>query len=200
MDDKPWGRKKRAATRRRPLHLNISKQSIKQFIQTSKGGLLTVTLLAVMMVLLFALAIRLPAPAIDTTPINETAVGYNEFLQQVKAGNVQAVVIKGDELDALLKKPLDSKSSGSTQQNAAANYALWRHDIGVDNTLSAAASNSSQDLNPAQALYTHLPAGGDASLVPQLLTSHVTVNTLAVSQTSRWLNWLLKLLDRKSVV
>jgi cell division protease FtsH len=117
-------------------------------------------------------------------------------VQQVKANNVQAVLIRGNEIDGLLATFPSNRATPSATQtasNADAQYGAWlRYVTGTDTTWSSAKSGASID--SSRIVYTRLPALGDSALMPLLLAKHVRISTLPAAQTPAWQFWLLRFL------
>ena len=74
-----------------------------QTLKTSSSSLLTGLLLACFFLLLFGLALHLPPPAPSAPPSIFTEVPYSTLIKQVQAGQVMAVNMQGDALNALTR-------------------------------------------------------------------------------------------------
>jgi hypothetical protein len=74
-----------------------------QTLKTSSSSLVTGLLLACIFLLLFGLAWHLPPPAPSSPPGIFTEVSYSTLIKQVQAGQVMAVNMQGDALNALTR-------------------------------------------------------------------------------------------------
>ncbi|MFL5656703.1 MAG: ATP-dependent zinc metalloprotease FtsH [Ktedonobacteraceae bacterium] len=150
-------------------------------------------------VLLFSLVSQLQAPSTNTTPGGVTAISYSAFVQQVKAGNVLAVTIQGNDVNALLASSfsqahtppaLTATPTATPASKVAADVAAWSRYVGAG--YPSWPSTSSSPIDPARAVFTRMPASGDAGLSQLLLNKHIMLNTLPVPQPSIWLGLLWK--------
>ena len=175
---------------------NVTKSQILKFLGTHKQALFAGILLTAILVLLFGVFSQLQAPATSAPPAGVTAVDYSTFVSQVKAEDVLAVTIRGDEINGLLAQPLaqgqtdTGKQATITPAQRAADLAAWNHYIGASNASSWASTSSASAIDPAHLVYTQLPDSGDASLVPLLSSNHVEVTTLSPATTPVWLSLL----------
>lgn len=171
-------------------------QKTKQNIKKYRNGILTGTLLLFVVALLFGIASQLPPPATNISPAGETSISYSTFVQQVKANNVEAVLIRSDEIDGLLAAPSTSHAAPSATQTASeadAEYSAWLHYItGAGTAWSTGKGGVSID--SSRIIYTRLPVLGDSALMPLLLAKHVRISTLPASQAPAWQSWVLKFL------
>jgi len=209
MDDKASRRTKAEEQGRRhkpqqgvPQATNYGRK-VWKFLQTHKNSLFTSFMLLSMVVLLFGIFSQLPSPPpANTAPNGETTIDYSTFVKQVQTGNMYAVAIRGDDVNGLLVNPLTTKPSPSGSQSApaatpasqdpSADYAAWSRLVEGNTSWTNGASAAT--MNPARAVYIHLPTGDATSLMALLLASHVRVQTLPVSQTAGWLMMLWKFL------
>ncbi|MBV9230169.1 MAG: ATP-dependent zinc metalloprotease FtsH [Chloroflexi bacterium] len=167
-----------------------------KFLQTHKNTLFTSFMLLLMVVLLFGIFSQFQPPMTNSAPSGETVIDYSTFIKQVNAGNVLAVVIRGNEINGLLADPLapgDVSPTASSNQTAnagnnalAADYAAWSRYVGAGNA-SWTNGMGTPPVSAARAIYTRVPDGGDAALMSVLLSKHVTTSTLPLSQTPGWL-------------
>jgi len=169
-------------------------RKVANFLKTQKQILLTSVLLILFVGLLFGVVSQLQAPPSNTAPSGVTAISYSAFLDQVKAGNVQAATLQGNAINVLLAAPLtqDNESiatpvTTTTASNKAADFAAWSRYVGAGySTWPSMTVNPPVD--PARTVYTQLPASGDAGLMSLLLSKNVIVNTLPVPQSPIWMS------------
>lgn len=74
--------------------------------QRNAQPFLTGALVCTLLFLLYAIASQLPGPALFQAPGNATPVGWQTFVNQVKAGNVRAVLMRGNAMTADLAHSL----------------------------------------------------------------------------------------------
>lgn len=196
MDDKA-DRRGVAETHRR--RLKQAKGKAWKFLKEQKNTLFTGAMLLVGVVLLFGIFSQFQPPATNTTPSGVTAIGYSTFIQQVKAGNVQATALRGSEINGLLQNPLkqqiastpsQSQSAPSTGATSAQDYTIWSRYVSAGYTSAA----GTPPLALARIVYTRMPSGGDTALMSLLVANHVDVTTLAPSQSNGWLSFVGRLL------
>jgi ATP-dependent metalloprotease FtsH len=196
MDEKFYRRHKTEVKWRRRGSVKHLGSKVRQTLKKYRKGILTGTLLFLMVVLLFGIVSQLPSPATNVSPAGETPMGYSAFVQQVKANNVQAVLIRGDEIDGLLATSPTNRaipSATQTASNVNAQDSAWlRYITGADTTWSNGKNGVSID--SSRMVYTQLPALGDSALMPLLLAKHVRISTLPTAQTPAWQSWLLRFL------
>ncbi|HEY5003210.1 MAG TPA: ATP-dependent metallopeptidase FtsH/Yme1/Tma family protein, partial [Ktedonobacteraceae bacterium] len=168
-----------------------------KFLKAQKSTLFTGAMLLLVVVLLFGVFSQFQPPATNTTPSGVTAIDYSTFIQQVKAGNVQATALRGSEINGLLQNPLAQQSVSIQSQNVTSNnsssaqdYAAWSHYVSAGYT----STSGTSPLAIARIVYTRMPAGGDSTLMGLLVANHVNVTTLAPSQNANWLSILGRLL------
>src|SRR5437763_4209948 len=124
---------------RRPKDVRSYRQSVLKFLRTQKQFLLTSVLLTVVIILLFSLVSQLQAPSTNTTPGGATAMSYSAFVQQVKAGNVLAVTIQGQDINALLASSfsqahtttLTATATAISPSKIAKDVAAWNRYVGA---------------------------------------------------------------------
>ncbi len=205
MDDMGGRRSQSGSRRRRHKDVRNYGRNLKQsfakyveFFRTHKQSLLATALLALITVLLFGIFSQLQAPSTDTAPNGVTAVNYSTFVEQVKAGNVLAVAIQGDNVDGLSASPLGQERAStatptaSTPNERATELAAWTRSVDSAYTTWSASSVSSPAFDVARNLYTRLPASGDATLMPLLLNKHVVIKMVPIAQPSIWLGLLMR--------
>ncbi len=205
MDDKGvrWRKLTRRRGNKRKRSVKDYQKAIAKFLVEHKRGVFTSVLLTAITVLLFGIFSLLPAPVTASTPpAGVTAVDYSTFVQQVEDGNVQAVRIQGQEINALLLNPYQSDGTGNapaapvapgSPSKQASNFTAWSHYLGTGYP-GWPATTATTPVDPASALYTTLPASGDQMLMSLLVSKHVSVTTLPVAQTPVWLGLLWKFL------
>ena len=173
--------------------LKLGKKCAK-YLVTHKQSLLAVILLTGLVVLLFGVFSQLQVPSTNAPPSGTTAVDYSTLVTQVKAGNVVAVTIRGNEVNGLLAQPLQQVQAGTsakvtiTPNQRAADLAALSRFVGGGSVWANLPPASAID--PSRLIYTRIPAGGDAALTSLLLSNDVIVNTLPVQQTPAWLSLL----------
>jgi len=165
--------------------LKLGKKCAK-YLVTHKQSLLAVILLTGLVVLLFGVFSQLQVPSTNAPPSGTTAVDYSTLVTQVKAGNVVAVTIRGNEVNGLLAQPLQQVQAGTsarvtiTPSQRAADLAALSRFVGAGSVWANLPPASAID--PSRLIYTRVPAGGDAALTSVLLSNDVIVNTLPVQQ------------------
>src|ERR1700727_862063 len=78
------------------------RKRIVKFFQTRRSTLIAVFLLAAIMVLLFGIVSQFQSPSTEDIPGGQTAINYSTFVTQINANNVLAVIIRDNEVSALL--------------------------------------------------------------------------------------------------
>ncbi len=173
--------------------LKLGKKCAK-YLATHKQSLLAVILLTGLVVLLFGVFSQFKVPSTNVPPSGTTAVDYSTLVAQVKAGNVEAVTIRGDELNGLLEQPIHQVQAGTsarvaiTPNQRTADFTALSRFVGAGSVwanLPPAAA-----IDPSRLVYTHIPAGGDTALTSLLLSNNVLVSTLPVQQSPAWLSLL----------
>jgi cell division protease FtsH len=200
MDDKAGRRKKGVEYGRRRKQVHVYGRTVWKFLQNHKNSLLTCFMLLLLVVLVFGVFSQLQPPApVTAVPVGETAADYSTFIQQINNGNVMAVSLRGNEVNALLLNPL-SRTKGSVvqlasvpQQKLTADYAAWNRFLSAGTT-TIASSTTATSFDPARIVYTRMPASSQDQLMSLLISKHVLVNTVPVSQPSVWITMLWRFL------
>ncbi len=198
MDDKADRQMQPKRHGRHYKKINRYRREALEFLRKHKNIVFTCALLVSFVGLLFGLASQIPVPTTNTAPNGVTTVDYNTLVKQVQTGNVQVVAIQGDDVNALLKSPLNrgTPSKDHTIQDKAVpnatDYAIWSRMIGISNSVASNVNLSQMD--SSRAIYAHVPQGGKTLLLTMLNASHVQVNILRVAQQSNWLSLLLHFL------
>ena len=197
MDGKGDRRLKEKMSARRRKGMESYRQQVSKFLSLHKRSLLSSILLIIVIILLFGILGRFPAPASNTVPNGVNVVSYSAFVDQVQADNVLAVTFQGDGVYILLANPYGRKltttapTASHASRNDAAEVTAWSRYVGAEypgwpNT------SVPPPVNPALTLYALLPARGDASLMQSLLHKHITIGTLPVVQSPVWLTWWIR--------
>jgi ATP-dependent metalloprotease FtsH len=192
MDDNGDRRMKLKARWRQHKDARSYRQSASKFLSTHRQSLLTSVLLIAAVVLLFGIVSQLQPPTTNTSPAGVTAISYSAFVQQVEAKNVLAVTIQGNDINGLLAShfsqthALTATPVAKSKSQIQADLAAWSRYVGAGYP-SWPNTTSPPPIDPARAVFTQLPASGDASLMKLLLSEHIAVNTLPVAQPSFWL-------------
>ncbi|HEX7733381.1 MAG TPA: ATP-dependent zinc metalloprotease FtsH [Ktedonobacteraceae bacterium] len=163
------------------------------FCKTHRSALLRGFLVAAIVALLFGIFLQFQGPAGDDVPSGETSINYSVFLNQVNSGNVLAVTLRGNGINALLQKPLtqvNTRSAALTAAQRNAQIEAWTRYAGSVSNSSMDTSNSGID--PARMVYTVLPANGMGQLMPLLLGQHVEVISQPPVQAPAWLSLIWK--------
>ncbi|HWZ20159.1 MAG TPA: ATP-dependent zinc metalloprotease FtsH [Ktedonobacteraceae bacterium] len=198
MDGK--GSRRFSSENDRPRRRNVVEFGKKctKFLVIHRQSLLAGILLTGMVILLFSVFSRLQAPSLNTPPGGTTAVDYSTFKEQIRVGNVLAVSIQNNEVNGLLVHSLQ-KGQTSTQSQASIDakqrsldFTAWSHYLGGSSTW--ASPPVTNTIDPSRLLYTRIPSGGDAALMPLLLSKNVIVTTLPVPQTPVWMSLILRFL------
>jgi ATP-dependent metalloprotease FtsH len=185
--------------RRRVQKVWKTRHTIVKLLKTQKRSLFTAVLLGALVVILFGIAGQLQAPSTDTTPNGVTPIDYSTFIAEVKAGNVEAVTLQGNVINGLLANPLTQKIPPAVKPTSAAvhiqqaDFSAWSRYVGAGYP-SWPSTSTSNPVDPARAVYTHLPPNGDTSLMPLLENYHIVVNTLPPATTPAWLSIVWKFL------
>ncbi|HEY3992786.1 MAG TPA: ATP-dependent metallopeptidase FtsH/Yme1/Tma family protein, partial [Ktedonobacteraceae bacterium] len=164
------------------------------FCKTHRSALLSGSLIVAIVALLIGIFAQFQGPVANDAPTGETSINYSVFLNQVNSGNVLAVTLRGNDINAFLQEPLAaSKTKPVVALSAAqrtAQLAQWTSYVGSLNSGSMDAPTSTID--PTRLVYTALPADGMAQLMPLLLNQHVSITTQPVQQTPGWLSIIWK--------
>jgi len=199
MDGKGHGDRPSEHGRSRKLKVVLDtlkdRRRIISSFQIHRGILVRGFLIVAMVLLLFGIVSQFQGPSTDDVPSGETAVNYSAFLDQVNTGNVLAVTIRGNEVNALLQEPLTrSGSQRAVALSAAqrtAQIEAWTRYTGAL-TSSASWGSPTPAIDPARMVYTTVPATGSDQLVPLLMSKHVAVTTQPVEQTPAWVGLIWK--------
>jgi ATP-dependent metalloprotease FtsH len=157
-----------------------------KFLATHKQLLLAGILLTGMIVLLFGIFSRFQAPSTSTPPSGVTVVDYSTLVAQVRARNVLAVAIQGDEVRGLLARPLEqgqvvtASQATITPSQLATDLAAWNRYVNSGSVW--ANSSATLSIDPSRLVYTRIPDSGDAALTSVLLSNSVAVSTLPAVQ------------------
>ena len=196
MDDKAGRPMRPKMQRRRYKQVMRYRREVWEFLRKHKNVVFTSALLVLFIGLLFGLASQLPVPAKNTAPNGVTTVNYNTLVKQVQAGNVQAVAIQGDDVNALLKSSLNSDITSKNYTvkdrvgSNTSDYAAWSRLIGISNSSSLAGNTNLSQINSSRAIYAHVPESGKTLLLSMLSASNVQVNVLRVAPQSNVLTLL----------
>jgi cell division protease FtsH len=196
MDGK--GSRRLSSENDRPRRRNVVEIGKKyaKFLVIHRQSLLAGILLTGMVVLLFGVFSRFQVPSFNTPPGGTTVVDYSTFKEQIRAGNVLAVSIQNNEVNGLL---VHSLQQGQTATNAqvsisakqrSLDFTAWSHYLGGSSTWASAPVTNTID--QSRLIYTRIPNGGDAALMPLLLSKNVVVTTLPVAHTPIWLSLILR--------
>ena len=198
MDDTGSRRRKLEAYGRWQKSVKNYTRMFWKFLTTQGGRLLTGVLLVLLVVLLFGIASQLRAPVVSSTPSGMTAIDYSTLVRQVRAGNVVAVILQHDEIDGLLKTPLTRSSAtpanNGKSANSNADYASWIAQVRA-NSPAWTKSSLASAIDPARAVFTHLPRGGDMQLTALLLSKGVIVTALPAATNPVWIDVLVACLS-----
>ena len=150
-----------------------------------------------LLVLLFGVFSNFQGPILNTPPAGEKVISYSSFVAQVRAGNMLAVAMRGNDLNGLLENPLSQQTGAqpapteTAGQRGADIVAFSRY---ISGGSIWATSPQTSTIDTSRLVYSTLPATGDASFVPLLMSNHVQVSTLPPSQTPAWLSVLWRIL------
>ncbi len=193
MDDKAGRRMKSKMNRRRYKQIASYRREILEFLHKHRAAVFTSLLLVLLIGLLFGLVSQIPVPVINTAPNGVTTVDYSTFVRQVQAGNVQAVAIQGDDVNALLKSPLNESNTSKDHiiknKTDSTDYIAWSRTVGISSSPSLAGANLAP-ISSSVAIYTHVPDGGKSLLLTMLNASNVLVSVLPVAKPSGFLSLL----------
>ncbi len=170
-----------------------SSRKFLKFLELNRKAINTSILLTIMVVLLFGIFSQLHGPTANDVPSGVTTIDYSAFVQQVKARDVVAVVIQGNEVNGLLQHPLTQSITMGSQvvgsQDNTQIYSGWMHYVaGGSNTWTAPAVV----LDTTRFVYTRIPVAGDEQLMPLLLKNQVKISTLPIAQPSSLLSNIWK--------
>jgi ATP-dependent metalloprotease FtsH len=196
MDGKGGRQSKSMARWRRYADMRSNGRNVLTFLKTHKQAIFTGVLLVMVIGLIFGVVSQLQAPSTNTSPNGVTLISYSTFLEQVKTGNVQAVTLQGNDINGLLITPLSrhqtliaTQAATASASKMTADFAAWSRYVGSGYS-SWPSMSTSPPVDPARAVFTHLPGSGDANLMPVLLSHNVVLNTLPVAQPPMWMGLL----------
>ena len=198
MDEKTNYRKRLNTSGRWPhkRRMQFINEGWKWFYQ-HRSVTLTIFLLLVSMGLLFALVAQFAEPTLSTVPGNVTSVSYTTFMNQEKSGNLEAVVVQGNDVNGLLFKSLNESKTTNTQSTTHsiasenADYVTWTRSLGMN---SGASIWSNTSIDRSRAIFMQVPVGGQGPLLASLESAHVQVSVLPTSQSSQWFSLALRFL------
>jgi len=155
-----------------------SRNTVSKFLKEYKQSILTCILLFILLVVVAGVFSQLQGPNPNIPPPGVTGVDYNTFVEQVKAGNILKVTIRGDEITGTLADSLHGQPcTGSSGINT--NYP---YEVALD---------SPQSAGSICTIYTRLPARDDSAFLPLLLSHGVVITTLPAQQSPIWLKLFL---------
>ncbi len=195
MDGKGSRRLSSKNDRPRQNVVEIGKKYAK-FLIIHKQSLLAGILLTGMVVLLFGVFSRFQVPSFNTPPGGTTVIDYSAFKEQVSAGNVLAVSIQNNEVNGLLVHSLQQGKTATNSQTIISakqrslDFTAWSHYLGGSSTWASAPATNTID--QSRLIYTRIPNGGDAALMPLLLSKNVVVTTLPAVHTPLWMSLVLR--------
>ena len=165
------------------------------YLKRQRSTLVAVFLITAIVVLMFGIASQLPGPSADDTPSGEMAINYSAFLTQIDLNNVLAMSIRGNEVDALLARPVGNPAAARTEATASAaqrtaDVEAWTRSIGSSNTTNWNFQGS--DFEAGRMVVTTIPSGDQGQLMSLLMGKHVTVITQSPSGIPSWVRALLK--------
>ena len=189
MDSKGGRRGSSGDARRRQKTDVKNVRTIARYLKTHIQALLAGGLVIALIVLLFGIFSNFQSPALNSPPAGEKVITYSSFLAQVKAGNMLAVTIRGNDLNGLLVSPLSQQDAGQstiTASQRAQDFTAFSRYVGGGSIW--ATSPQASTIDTSRLVYARLPATGDATFVPLLMSNHVQINTLPPPQTPIWLS------------
>ncbi|HVU70219.1 MAG TPA: ATP-dependent zinc metalloprotease FtsH [Ktedonobacteraceae bacterium] len=164
------------------------------FCKTHRSALFSGFFILIIVALLIGITVQLQGPAEDDMPAGETSINYSAFLSQVNEGNVLAVTVRGNHVNALLVRPLGQAAvrpaatlSAAQRSEQAETWARYTGSLS-----SGGMDASTTGVDPARMVYTSVPANGMSQLLPLLQQQHVTIVTQADAQTPGWLGLIWK--------
>jgi len=198
MDGKGSRRLSSKSDRHRRWNIVDFGKKCSEFLALHRQSFLAGILLTGMVLLLFAVFSRFQAPTLNNPPAGTTVVDYSSFKKQVSAGNVLAVSIQSNQVNALLAQSLQQSQNTKSSQSSidakqrALDFTAFSHYLGASSSWASAPVTNTID--QSQLLYTNIPNGGDATLMPLLLSKNVVVTTLPVAQSPLWMTLLMRFL------
>jgi ATP-dependent metalloprotease FtsH len=201
MDSK-GGRRGASGDARRRQNTDVKNvRTIARYLKTHIQVFLAGGLVLVLIVLLFGVFSNFQSPVLNAPPTGEKVITYSSFLAQVKAGNMLGVTIRGNDLNGLLVSPLSQQVAGqptSTANQRAQDFTAFSRYVGGGSIW--ATSSQTSTIDTSRLVYARLPATGDATLVPLLVSNHVQITTLPPPQTPIWLSILWRIVPLLFVV
>src|ERR1051326_1172196 len=163
MDGK--GRRGRSSgdERRRKKTGVQNRRSLARYVKTHIHAVLTSGLVIALIVLLFGVFSNFQGPILNTPPAGEKVISYSSFVAQVRAGNMLAVTIRGDDLNGLLINPLSQQAAGAPTPTITANQRaqdLTAFSRYVGGASLWAASPQTPTIDTSRLVYSNLPATG----------------------------------------
>ncbi|MGZ3618252.1 MAG: ATP-dependent zinc metalloprotease FtsH [Ktedonobacteraceae bacterium] len=198
MDGKGSRRLSSKSDRHRRWNVVDFGKKCSDFLALHRQSFLAGILLTGMVLLLFAVFSRLQAPTFYNPPASTTVVDYSSFKKQVSTGNVLAVSIQSNQVNALLAHSLQQSQNTKSSQASidakqrALDFTAFSHYLGASSTWASAPVTNTID--QSRLLYTNIPNGGDATLMPLLLSKNVVVTTLPVAKSPLWITLLMRFL------
>ena len=110
MDGKGSRRLSSKSDRHRQWNVVAFGKKCSEFLALHRQSFLAGILLTGVVLLLFAVFSRFQAPTLANPPAGTTVVDYSTFKKQVSAGNVLAVSIQSNQVNALLAQSFATKS------------------------------------------------------------------------------------------
>jgi ATP-dependent metalloprotease FtsH len=198
MDGK--GSRRLLSVKGRPRRWNVVDfgKKFREFLAIHRQSLLAGILITGMVILLFGVFSRFQAPSFNSPPSGTTVVDYSAFKKQVSAGNVLAVSIQNNEVNALLAHSLQlgqtaTKSQASIDaKQRSLDFTAWSHYLGASSSWASAPVTNTID--QSRLLYSRIPNSGDATLMPLLLSKNVVVTSLPVAKTPIWISLVMRFL------
>ena len=176
-------------------------RTIARYLKTHIQALLAGGLVIALIALLFGVFSNFQSPVLNAPPAGEKVITYSSFLAQVRANNMVAVTIRGNDLTGLLVNPLSQQVAGEptiTANQRAQDFTAFSRYVGGSSIWANLPQTSTIDTS--RVVYTSLPATGDASFVPLLVSNHVQISTLPPPQTPLWLSILWRIVPLLFVV
>src|SRR6202163_2497798 len=201
MDSK-GGRRGASGNARRRQKTDVKNvRTIARYLKTHIQALLAGGLVIALVVLLFGVFSNFQSPVLNAPPTGEKVITYSSFLEQVKAGKMLGVTIRGNDLNGLLVNPLSQQVAGQptiTANQRAQDFTAFSRYVGGGSIW--ATSSQPSTIDTSRLIYARLPATGDAALVPLLVSNHVQITTLPPPQTPIWLSILWRIVPLLFVV
>ncbi len=198
MDGK--GSRRLSSENDRPRRRNVFEfgKKFTKFLVIHKQSVLAGILLTGMVILLFGVFSRFQAPSLNTPTGGTTVVNYSTFKDQIRVGNVLAVSIQDNQVNGLLVHAIQNGKTATNSQTSidakqrSLDFTAWSHYLGGSSTW--ASPPVTNTIDPSRLLYTRIPNGGDATLMPLLSSKNVIVTTLPTAQTPVWISLILRFL------